>query len=102
MCAALGKLPGQRTPTVIFAEPPSHLDTSGSRPLGKCGGWSPNGCGPHAYSNDDIFFLEACVYALVCANSEDLFRVRAGQPYRCRVSEGGFRRMQRYLTEPTT
>ena len=63
-CAAMGKLPGQRSPTVIFAKAPSELDIAKSRrergrPLNKCGGYSPSGCWAGAYANDDIYFLES-------------------------------------------
>ena len=46
MCAAMGKLPGQQTPTIVFAHAPASLDTHGRRPLGRCGGYHPNGCPP--------------------------------------------------------
>ena len=54
VCAALGRLPGQRTPTIIFARAPNSLDAEGERPLAHCGGYSPQGCGPYSYSNDDM------------------------------------------------
>ena len=68
------------------------------RPLGRCGGYQPKGCWDGAYANDDIFFLEACAYAMSCANADELFRVRAREPFHCRVSERGVRRLQHYLT----
>jgi len=56
-CAAMGRLPGQRSPTVIFATAPSEMDTTrkakdGGRPLGHCGGYNPAGCWAGAYAND--------------------------------------------------
>ena len=99
MCAAMGRLPGQRTPTLIFAQAPSTLDAEGWRPLGRCGGYSPQGCGRHAYSNDDIYFLEVCMYSKICENNEDLFRVPAEENFHCQVSTEGFRELQRFLTE---
>lgn len=103
MCAAMGKLPGQRSPTIIFAKAPKELDVSkpkreNGRPLAKCGGYSPSGCWAGAYSNDDIFFLESCIYSMVCANSDELFTVQERQPFHCHISERGMRQLQRYLT----
>ena len=43
-CAARGRLPGQRTPTLRFATSPLDLDPTGmesGKPLGKCRGWLP-------------------------------------------------------------
>ena len=57
MCAARGKLPGQRSPTLIFARAPGTLDTNGDRKLDQCGGYQPEGCWSGTYANDDIFFL---------------------------------------------
>ena len=99
MCAAMGRLPGQQTATVIFAQAPSTLDTEGGRPLGACGGYSPQGCGRHAYSNDDIFFLEVCMYSKICSNNDEMFRVRAEEDFRCQISPEGFRELERLLTE---
>ena len=103
LCAAMGKLPGQRSPTIIFAHAPHLLDTRGGgpvwdpRPLGQCGGWAPNGCPPTGYSNDDIFFMEVCAYSMVCANHETLFTIEAEQPFVCEVEAAGVRRLQQYL-----
>ena len=100
MCAAMGRLPGQTSPTVYFARAPKTLDTTarGGRPLGTCGGWAPMGCPPVGYSNDDIFFLEVCVYSMACENNEELFEIGAEQPFTCRISQPGFRQMVSYLT----
>lgn len=96
----MGKLPGQMTQTIIFAQAPKSLDASGPRPLAHCGGYSPQGCGRHAYSNDDIYFLEICMYSKICANNWELFQVEAGENFRCQISETGFRELQRYLLSP--
>ena len=99
MCAAMGKLPGQTTPTVIFAKAPKELDTTRHRPLGRCGGWAPKGCPPQGYSNDDIYFLEVCAYSMACKNNRELFTVNAEEPFHCEVDETGFKRMRDYLLE---
>ena len=98
ICAARGMLPGQQSPSVIFAEAPGSLDVGGDRPLGVCGGYHPQGCGRQSYSNDDIYFLEVCVYAMICDNSAELFEMKVGWRFHCQINEDGFRRMQRYLT----
>ena len=100
LCAAMGMLPGQQSPTIIFAKAPSELDYLGNRPLGRCGGYSPNGCGKHAYSNDDIYFLEICMFSKICENNFDLFTLGAGEWFHCQVSQKGFRELQAYLTSP--
>ena len=99
VCAAKGMLPGQQSPTIIFATAPRALAVDGARPLGKCGGYHPRGCGYWAYANDDIFFLEACIYAKICANAEELFRLRPAQRFTCQVTEAGFRELQELLTK---
>ena len=81
----------------IFATPPSWLDIEGSRPLGRCGGYSPQGCGSWAYSNDDIYFMEVCIYALTCENADELFQLERGEWFRCDFSTSGFRRLQHLL-----
>ena len=98
MCAAMGKLPGQRSPTVVFAKAPKELDTSRGRSLAHCGGWAPKGCPPNGYSNDDIYFLEVCLYSLACTNNVELFTIGAAQPFHCQVNSAGFRKLQGYLT----
>ena len=35
------QLPGQRSPTIIFAQAPRDLDIAGRRPLERCGGYQP-------------------------------------------------------------
>jgi len=100
MCAAMGKLPGQRSQTIIFAKAPRTLDANGNRALNRCGGYSPQGCGRHAYSNDDIYFLEVCMFSKICANNWELFQINDGNWFRCQISETGFRELQAYLLSP--
>jgi len=99
ICAALGRLPGQRSPRIVFSTAPSELDTAGARPLGKCGGYKPRGCGWQSYANDDIFFLEVCIYAKICRNRDKLFRLRRGEFFICDVDEEGFRDLQHLLAD---
>lgn len=49
-----------------------------------------------------IFFLEVCMYSVVCSNNFELFSVAAEQPFHCKLSTQGFRRLQHYLTDERT
>ena len=68
VCAAMGKLPGQRGPRIIFSKAPGSLDPSPTswKPFGKCRGWrepsAPGDCMRSGYATDDIFFLEVCLF----------------------------------------
>ena len=69
-CAAKGQLPGQLTPTILFARAPKTLDPAGStgKPLGQCRGWVPPqrpAAGIYGYATDDIFYLDV----LLCPRS---------------------------------
>ena len=60
-CAAMGKLPGQTTPTVISPRRPKNwtrrdIDRSVDGRLGA------KGCPPSRLFNDDIYFFEVCAY----------------------------------------
>jgi hypothetical protein len=57
------------------------------------------GNGPYGYANDDIFFLESCLYSQVCTNGDELFALRVGEHWRCQFSEWGFRELQRVLLD---
>ena len=76
VCAARGALPGQGGRTIRFAVAPSELrPAGGSKPLSQCGGWRPADPpeGGYGFANDDIFYLEVCVFAQICANGADIF-----------------------------
>ena len=95
VCAGMGRLPGQRTPTIEFADAPNSLDTSR---LGSCGGDHPHGCDRRkAYSNNDILFLEVCTYSKICANADELFSLSEGAPFQCHVREHRIRELQALL-----
>ena len=64
VCSANGWLPGQQSPTVVFARAPKTLDVKGTtgKPFGQCGGWAPAEAptgGIYGYTTDDIYYLEA-------------------------------------------
>ena len=99
VCAALGRLPGQRTPRVEFADAPGSVETSR---LGICGGDHPQGCDRRkAYSNNDIAILEICTYSWICGNNHELFRLSEGEPWTCHVREPRIRELQALLVSAT-
>ena len=103
VCAARGQLPGQGGPTIIFSIAPNQLDPNpnGPKPFGQCRGWRPagiGGCGT-GYATDSIFYLEVCVFNQICSNAWELWSVRRGDPFRCELSDDGFRGLQALLLE---
>ena len=52
------------------------------------------------YANDDIFFLESCLYSQVCTNGDELFALGAGEHWTCHFSDEAFRELQRVLLAP--
>ena len=119
VCAARGKLPGQRGDVIHFAKRPNELvPNSEDKPLGKCRGWraGDHEChddpynGPFdgesekkrritGYATDSIFFLEVCMYSQICSNGDELFGLFVGQDWRCQFSETGFKDLQRWLAD---
>ena len=109
-CAALGQLPGQsggggQRGSIIFSKAPRSLNPNprGDKPFGQCRGWRDEramrlGCDT-GFATDDIYFLEVCTFHKMCANGDELFRLRAGQPWRCELSPSGFDELQRLLRE---
>jgi len=53
-----------------------------------------------AYANDDIFFLEACLFSQVCTNGDELFALNVGERWTCEFSELAFRELQQVLLAP--
>lgn len=99
-CAAMGRVPGQQTPRIVFATPPKEVDLrggDGQPALGACTGHAPYGCGEVGYANDDIFFLETCLYSKICANHDELFRLDAGEMFTCQLHVEGVRELQKLL-----
>lgn len=96
VCAASGKLAGQRGATLIFAFPPGELEPHGHRrpPIGSCTGYHPRGCGTRGYASSDIYYLEVCIYSAICANREQLFAQPIGQPWKCELEWAGFRQLR--------
>lgn len=71
--------------------------------LGKCTGFVPPEVGAKegaGWSNDDVYFLEVCMFSSMCRNRHELFNVKAGQPFVCEWSLSGFKELQRILLTP--
>ena len=99
LCAAKGQLPGQGSSTIRFAFAPRHLKaTNGWRSIGGCEGYAPAGCGTtKGYASSDVFFLEACVFSLVCANRESMWAVGAETDWTCELEWDGFETLRNLL-----
>lgn len=46
-----------------------------------------------------VFYLEACLFAQICENSDELFSVGVLEPFRCKFSRSRFAELQRKLTQ---
>ena len=107
-CAARGLLPGQGGSGIVFSVAPSslllpkhdHVSPSLRRTFGVCGGPLPNTCRACTYANDDIFFLEVCLFDQICLNGPDIFRVRTGERFECIFSPEGYRTLMNLLRQP--
>ena len=107
VCSAKNLIPAQGDSAVLFATSPSSLEPNGvERPVGKCAGWRPDGNdvpdGGFGYANDDIFYLEACLFNQLCTNGADIFDDVNWQkvPFRCDFSADRFHELERILSEP--
>lgn len=98
ICAARGRLPGQGGRDIRFAYAPGRLEpTGGGRPIGSCTGYHPAGCWDDGYASSDIFYLEACMFSMMCKNREEFFRLNVGDTWQCELDEGGYARMRDLL-----
>ena len=114
-CAAQGKLPGQGGVGMRFSYPPGNLDVydgGTGKMLGDCRGWKPHyaahACGPvgqswvDAYSTDDIYFLEVCMFSFMCDNGADLFSLQPDDFYVCKFNGTKFDDFANLLMQPPT
>jgi len=105
ICAARGQLPGQGAPLIRFAVAPKDLDMlDPSRPFGQCSGWhpqqAPSGSSLFGYANDDIFYLEVCVLATICKNSDELFTMEANEMFVCDFTYEGLSELEELIRQP--
>ena len=117
LCAARGRLARVSRGGIVFATPPHQLDPTGlngGRPLAQCGGpapvtaapgsrdWRPSSLddGIYGYTNDDIYYMEVCSMDAMCANSDAIWTLGAGEPFECVLSTSKYRQMQAQLLSP--
>jgi hypothetical protein len=104
MCAAMGKLPGQNTLGIRFAVPPSFLSMDLSKGVfGTCNGYTDAPCQmPYVgFANDDIYYLEVCLFSQVCGNRDRLFGsgIEEYGVFDCGPDPKGFHELQEWLLE---
>ena len=51
----------------------------------------------NGFANDDIFYLEVCLFSQVCHNRHRLFELNAMQPFHCNFDSTGFDHLARLL-----
>ena len=101
VCAAKGTLPGQNSRNIRFAYAPKDLEPySGDKPIGNCGGYTPAGCGDEGYASSDIYYMEACVYSMMCKNRDEFWNLNAGDDFVCEMDWEGYSAMRDYLLDP--
>lgn len=102
LCAVQGLLPGQQgVNTIKFAFSPGALQPHGDwNSLGSCSGWHPRGCGDDGYASSDIFYLEACMFAVICSNGREVFRLNEMESWNCQLSHEGIAKLEQWLLAP--
>ena len=96
VCAAKGALHGQNGGPITFAFAPRLLEPAR---IGSCGGFAPSGCGTAGYASSDIYYLEVCMYSVMCANGHSLFRqsFEVGEGWRCDLDWERFQKMRDWI-----
>ena len=67
-----------------------------------CGGVREDTCDSDedpGFGNDDVFFLEVCLFSQVCLNGAQLFQLDDYEDFACEFSTDGFHRLRRWLLE---
>jgi len=100
MCAVRGLLNWQGDREIVFARAPKTVYMDGYPPFGRCSGYSEGGCNLETgFANDDIFYLELCLFSQVCANSDRMFELDVGERFVCDLDLDGFERLKQMLLE---
>ncbi|KAL1524157.1 hypothetical protein AB1Y20_019066 [Prymnesium parvum] len=98
ICAAKGKLRYQKENLITFALAPKELNLHGNPPFGCCSGWTDRMCSiSTGFANDDIYYLEVCLYSQICSNRESLFTIDSLKEWRCDFDDEGFDRLVQLL-----
>lgn len=91
LCAAKGMLRGQWGRIIRFARTPSSVWLDGYPTFGVCSGWTDKRCTKtEGFANDDIFFLEVCLYSHLCDNRAELFKIGRAEDFVCELSAPRF------------
>ena len=94
LCAASGRLPGQGSRKIHFADAPKSLDTHND--FWEGGQWEAR------YAVGDVFYLEVCMLSQVCKNAHELFTVGVGAYFECELEPGRVDELKAILlTQPT-
>jgi len=96
VCAARGLLPGQRGHKIKFGHRPSEMWTPH---IGSCTGYHPAGCGNRGYASSDIYYLEICMYSMLCKNRDELFDLQVGEEWECAMDPDGFQELQEWVLD---
>jgi len=98
LCAAHGKLKQQASGMIVFARAPKTVSFSGFPQFGVCSGYTNKACDDWSgFANDDIYYLEVCLFAQVCENADEMFRVEQGNPFYCDFSATGLEELRGWL-----
>ena len=103
LCAAMGRLPKQSSGKIKFAFEPSRLwldGSHGSPKLGSCSGFHLGKCNAaDNYANDDVYFLEVCIFNEICRNGAQMFRLAQYADFFCDLSFEALGRLRTLLLE---
>jgi len=106
MCAATGRLPGQKGLKLVFATAPNSLMGFASPFAGKCKGWRPDwrpaDCADFGYASDPMFYLETCMLNKVCTNNRELWEIGAGEEFECEFSVDRWHELKEMLMREAT
>jgi len=94
VCAARGMLPGQKGRKIKFGHRPDEMWTPH---IGSCTGYHPAGCYEQGYASSDIFYLEICMYTMMCKNRDKLFKLQVGEEWECDMDKEGFHQLQNWV-----
>lgn len=98
-CLVTGALPGQDGNAAEFAKAPKELTLDEfRRPPAFTSCWA-GGTGDcyRGFATSDVFYFEVCFFNHVCRNRDTLFRVDAGETFRCDFDEQAWLELQQLL-----
>ena len=85
------------TPDSQFVLPNVSAQVSGGDfPLGDCNSYAPLGCA-NGYASGDIFYLEVCVYDMMCSNRNEMWALNPGDPWACEMEYAGYKQLYQWV-----